>query len=284
MGDRKVAILGARSLVGQCLLRRLMEDDWKILAYSRQPQHEIPEMKWLLLPCAAAEQAVSWICVAPIWVLPDYFPLFEASGARRIVALSSTSRFTKVSSGDLLEAAVAARLIEAEARLRAWAEHRGVEWVILRPTLIYGLGQDKNIAEMMRFIRRFGFFPLLGEAIGLRQPIHAGDVAGACLAAVQAPRAANRAYNISGGETLSYRDMVARVFLALGRPARLLAVPLWAFSLAVALLRCLPRYRHWSAAMAERMNGDLVFDHSDAVRDLAFAPRRFALTREDFPR
>jgi hypothetical protein len=45
----------------------------------------------------------------------------------------------------------------------------------------------------------------------------------------------------------------------------LLTVPLWAFRLAVTILRRLPRYRQWSAAMAERMNRDLVFDHTDAA-------------------
>jgi nucleoside-diphosphate-sugar epimerase len=216
-------------------------------------------------------------------VLPDYFSLIEASGARRVVVLSSTSRFTKVGSADKAEVAIAAKLADAEARVRAWAEARGIEWVILRPTLIYGLGRDKNISEMARFIRRFGFFPLLGQAQGQRQPIHAVDVAAACVAALQAPGTANRAYNISGGETLAYREMVARVFAALGRPTRLLTVPLWAFRLAVSVLRCLPRYRQWSAAMAERMNRDLVFDHTEAVRDLGFKPRGFVLMAEDLP-
>ena len=225
----------------------------------------------------------SWICVAPIWVLPDYFGLFDAQGARRVVVLSSTSRFTKDDSTDPEEQAVALRLADAETRLQEWAESRGVEWVILRPTLIYGLGRDKNIAEIARFIRRFSFFPLFGKATGLRQPIHAADVAGACLAALQAPCAANRAYNISGGETLTYRDMVARVFSVLDYRLRLLTVPLWAFRLAVAMLRHLPRYRQWSTAMVERMNRDLVFDHAEAAQDLGFKPRAFVLAAGDLP-
>ena len=81
-----------------------------------------------------------WICVAPIWVLPDYFALIEAAGARRVVVLSSTSRFTKVGSGDTAEQATAAKLIDGETRVQAWAESRGIEWVILRPTLIYRPG------------------------------------------------------------------------------------------------------------------------------------------------
>lgn len=293
MPDLKVGVLGASSLVGECVLQQLRAAGWQVVAYTRQAEWLADtEVQWQLLPPSTSTQPAPsslkelplyWICVAPIWVLPDYFSCIEASGARRVVALSSTSRFTKVGSGDTAENAVAAKLIESEARVQAWAEERGIEWVVLRPTLIYGLGRDKNISEIARFICRFGFFPLLGRAQGMRQPIHAEDVAAACVSALEAPDSVNRAYNISGGETLSYREMIARVFAALGRPPRLLTVPLWAFRLAVSVLRCLPRYRQWSAAMAERMNRDLVFDHTEAVRDFGFKPRGFALAVEDLP-
>lgn len=279
VAELRVGVLGASSLVGDCLLPLLLEARWQVATFSRQAQHPSPQS-----PTRRDEGVMPyWICLAPIWVLPDYFALLESGGAKRVVVLSSTSRFTKVGSGDTAENAVAAKLIDSEARVQMWAQRRSIEWVILRPTLIYGLGRDKNISEIARFIRRFGFFPVLGRAQGLRQPIHVEDVAAACFSALQAPDAANRAYNISGGETLTYRDMVARVFAALGRHTRLLTVPLWAFRLAVAVLRRLPRYRQWSAAMAERMNRDLVFDHAEAARDLGFKPRAFALAVEDVP-
>lgn len=278
MTDR-VGLLGATGLVGSCLIPLLINSGVQVCAFSRQSfESVIDGITWgnLFELCFAnSDQLDQWICVAPIWVLPEYFSLLEASGARRVVALSSTSRFTKDDSTDPEEQAIALKLADAESRLQTWAESKGVEWIILRPTLIYGFGRDKNIAEIAHFIHRFGFFPLFGKANGLRQPIHAQDVASACLAALQAPAAANRAYNISGGETLTYRDMVARVFSALGQRTRLLTVPLWAFSLAMVILRCLPRYRHWTVAMAERMNRNLVFDHSEAEQDLAFKPRAF---------
>jgi len=284
VAELRVGVLGASSLVGGCALPLLRDAGWQVVAFSRAAVEGGLGLVWRQLPCTESiEEIQFWICVAPIWVLPDYFALLEASGARRVVALSSTSRYTKVGSGDGAEVAIAAKLADAEARVQAWAEARGIEWVVLRPTLIYGLGRDKNITEIARFVRRFGFFPVFGKAQGLRQPIHAADVAAVCVAALQAPGAANRAYNISGGETLSYRDMVVRLFIALGKRPRLLTVPLWAFRLAVAVLRRVPRYRLWSTAMAERMNQDLVFDHSEAVRDLGFKPRGFALKAEDVP-
>jgi nucleoside-diphosphate-sugar epimerase len=123
----------------------------------------------------------------------------------------------------------------------------------------------------------------LGQAEGLRQPVHAEDVATVCVSALTVPAAANRTYNVSGGETLPYRQMVCRVFSALGKRPRLVTVPLWMFRVAVAVQHLVPRYKNWTAEMAERMNRDLVFDHADATRDLGFSPRPFRLSPEDLP-
>lgn len=285
MAELQVGLLGATSLVGDYVIPQLLSSGVRVSAFSRQAVIEqiSPDVEWHSLFDLRLDinPIKHWICVAPIWVLPEHFALLEACGARRVVALSSTSRFTKTDSADVAENAIAARLSEGEGRFKAWADSKGIEWVILRPTLIYGSGRDKNIAEIARFIRHFGFFPVLGEARGLRQPIHAHDVAGACKAAIAAPVAANRAYNIAGGEILPYRDMVARIFGALGQRPRLLPVPLPAFRVVIAVLRWLPRYRQWSAAMAGRMNRDLVFDYSEATDDLGFQPRAFVLSSDD---
>lgn len=281
-----MGLLGATSLVGECLLALLAEGGWQVFAFSRKKiERRMIHVTWrqLGLPAQNAQTGViaDWICVAPVWVLPDYFPMLENYGVRRVVALSSTSRFTKEYSSDTDEKKTALRLADGEESLRKWAAGKGVEWIVLRPTLIYGRGRDKNITEMARFIRRFRFFPLFGPARGLRQPVHAEDVAAACVAALAAPVAANHAYNLSGGEVLAYREMVTRVFTALQRRPLLVSIPLGVFRVAVSCLRLFPRYRHWSTAMAERMNRDLVFDHEDAGRDLGFSPRPFRLGPED---
>ena len=289
MTQNRIGVLGATSMVGGCLLPALTATGTHVTAFSRSlPRPRNHGVDWVQLsdiaPAIAPATLIHhWISLAPIWALPECFALLEAHGARRIVVLSSTSLFTKQGSNDPQEQAVAQKLADAERRISDWAQSGGVEWVVLRPTLIYGLRLDKNITEIAGFIRRFGFFPVFGKAVGLRQPIHTADVASACLSALNASAPMNRAYNISGGETLTYRDMVARVFAALGRPVRLLPVPLWAFGLAVSVLRRLPKYRQWSSAMAERMGQDLVFSHSEAQRDFAFNPRPFVLAPSDLP-
>jgi len=285
---KHVGVFGATSFVGACLLPLLTEADFQVMAFYRRTIEEpLDGVTWQQLPLSSNQlfekerNIPYWICAAPVWILPEYFDLLEAAGVRRVIVLSSTSRFTKGESSDREEQAISQSLADAESSVQAWAEGKGVEWVILRPTLIYGFGLDKNLTEIARIISRFGFFPLLGQAKGLRQPVHADDVAGACVAALSMSHGTNRAYNISGGETLTYREMVARVFSALGKRPRFIPVPLSLFKLAVVCLRLLPRYRHWSAAMAERMNRDLVFGHADASKNLGYKPRAFVLSKKD---
>lgn len=293
MAEKHVGVIGATSLVGNFVLSLLTEKNYKVIAYTRQVcpvkkstitwhQFGHPKGPSLLSNTSIRQEIIPlWICVAPIWVLPQYFNFLIAKGAKRIVLLSSTSRYTKAASKDSEEQSIALRLEESEELIKKWAKENDIEWIILRPTLIYGLGRDKNIAEITRFIKKFGFFPLFGKALGLRQPVHAEDVADACISALESASAINRSYNISGGETISYHKMVSRIFVALGKRPCFIPIPLSLFRLAVTCLRLLPRYRHWSTSMAERMNQDLIFDHGVATKEFCYKARKFAPEKKD---
>lgn len=67
--------------------------------------------------------------------------------------------------------------------------------------------------------------PLVGGAPGLRQPVHAEDLAIGALAAAASPAAINKFYALPGAETLSYREMIGRIFDGLGMPRRTISVP-----------------------------------------------------------
>lgn len=290
MTKTNIGLIGATSLVGECLIPMLIGKDWQVVAYSRKEivqNHD--SVQWRQLPAPSetvhhGEIIPYWISLAPIYVLPDYFEMMQSSGVQRIVVLSSTSRFTKSSSNNPKEKELATTLAESEDRLKNWAEANQVEWIVFRPTLIYGYGKDKNISEIARFIDRFGFFPLLGSAQGLRQPLHADDVAEACVAALPLGSPVNMAFNLSGGETIAYKDMVIRIFKAFNHRPRLIPIPLLFFRLAIIALQIFPQFRDWSASMAERMNSDMCFDHSEADRAFGFLPRPFNLSKQDLPK
>lgn len=210
---------------------------------------------------------------APIWLLPAWIQDLADNGAGRVVCYSSTSILTKQMSVSRSERELARTLEEAEANVRAESDRLGVATTIFRPTMTYGYGRDRNITAIAGFIRRYGFFPVAGDAAGKRQPVHVNDAAGAAVSALDCARACGRTYNLAGGETLSYRTMVGRIFESMHSPERIISVPVAGYRLVLRMARLLGA--QVTASMADRMNRDLVFDTDEARADFAFAPEGF---------
>jgi nucleoside-diphosphate-sugar epimerase len=279
-----VFLTGRTSAIGPLVIPLLLAQGFEIHALGRKQLaggHQPAGLHWSPLDLTDPLQTIpevmasTLIHTASLWLLPGWIEKFSARGVRRLIAFSSTSRFTKQASASAYELEVVSKLIAAEDHVAAECERLGMAWTIFRPTLIYGGGDDRNVADIARLIRKFGFFPLFGGGGGRRQPVNAADLAQACVQSLAAPASCNKAYNLSGGETLAYIDMVRRIFETLGRQPRFIRVPLAAFRLAVNLARLHPRFAHLTPDMALRMQADLVFDHSAAARDFGYSPGRF---------
>ena len=274
-----ILVLGATSLVGRYLLPRLHETGRVVHAVSRRPPAEDDATRWVRADIAggspdlpAAEES---ILLAPLWLAPPLVAGLAARGLRRLIAFGSTSARTKQASADARERDLAARLARAEDDLRQACERHRVAWTIFRPTLVYGGGRDKNLTAIARWARRLRFVALPGRSAGLRQPVHADDLAAAAVQALSAPATHGRAYDIGGGTVLSYRDMVAEVCRATNG-ASVITVPAAVLRAAFRAAALVPPLRGLSASMVDRMEEDLTVDDSDARRDVGHRPRAFA--------
>lgn len=279
--ENTVEILGPGSLPGPYLLRQLSEAGLSGRQHSRRPPRQENtsgnNFPWAALDCLhpgdwSPEPRAAVISLLPLWLLPDLLP--RLAQCRHLIAFGSTSLFTKTDSEDPRERALAETLASAEANIVTACREMGVPWTLLRPTLVYDEGRDQNVSAIARFVKRWGTFPIARPGCGLRQPVHAGDLARAALLALDNPKAFNRAFNLSGGETLTYRQMVERIFHALGRPPRILPVPLLLPEALFKISRGLRR-SPYSPALFRRMNQDLCFDSSEAAAALGYAPRPF---------
>ena len=277
-----IIVTGATSQIGRFLLPRLAAAGHSVTAVSRRQYlaGQCANVHWQIGDLAepaffSLAKGDVLIHIASLRLLPEVLPDFLAQGGRRVICFGTTSRYSKAASADVYEQVFAAGQIAVEQVVASTCVAAGAHWTLFRPTLIYGCELDRNVTLIARIIRRFGFFPLLGRANGLRQPVHADDLAAACVAALDAPQTYDKAYDLTGGETLSYRQMVERIFVALNRKARFVPVPIAAFRAALWLLSRVPRFRDFNAEMARRMNDDLVFDSTAAIRDFRYAPRPF---------
>lgn len=275
---RQALVFGGSGQIGAALLPRLLAAGWQITAVSRDAQMDAPALRWLrgdLARCDGLPAAVDAIfSCGPL----DHFAAWYAQStlaAPRVLAFGSTSVAVKGDSADPHERDLAQRLREGERRVHEAAAVRAAAATLLRPTLVYGAGRDHTVSRLAALARRLGWLPVPRDADGLRQPVHVDDLAVAAVAACDAPATFGNGYDLPGGETLAWREMVARTLASLDPPPRLVPVPAPLFALVVRGARLLGRGEGFGDAALARLREDLVFDATPARRDFGYAPRAF---------
>lgn len=270
-------VIGASGIVAGYIAEQLIRAGQRPLAMSRSPRQSA-SMDWiqgdLASPAGLSFDDVDTLyCTVEVGLLADAIAATATPNLKRVVAFTSTSIITKIESEIPAERELLQRLAAGEKRLAAVCEQRGIGWTILRPTVIYAEGRDGNVSRLARLIARFGFLPLMGSGKGLRQPVHAEDLATGAIAAAASPAAINKIYALPGGEILSYREMCGRIFDALGKKRRIISAPpkLWQ----IAFMLAKPFFPNANVAMGNRMAKDMVFDSAPAVADFGWAPRPF---------
>ena len=113
---------------------------------------------------------------------------------------------------------------EAEDTLVALAVATGMEVVVIRAPLVYGPGVKANFASLMRLLRSGVPLPL-GSIDNRRTLIGLDNLVDLIVTCIEHPAAANQTFLAGDGEDLSTTDLLRRLGNAIGRPARLIAVP-----------------------------------------------------------
>lgn len=266
-----VLVTGATSQIGRFLLPMLMAQGARALALSRQPPPSMQAgVDWLRgsLPEPPIDPVPACILsLGPLPELAEWLDRIRPAPGLRVVAVGSMSAQSKRDSRIAADRELSARLRQAEDRLIAVCERHGAAWTLIRTTMIYGAGLDRNLTPIARRAARWRVLPV-PRAQGLRQPVHAEDVAQAVLRAATAEAAAGRILALGGGERLGVDEMFRRLAASLPGPVLTVGVPV---ALGRGLALAVPRLR----GPFDRLQSDLVADNTEIAQLLGIAPRPF---------
>jgi nucleoside-diphosphate-sugar epimerase len=297
---KKVLVTGASGFLGSSLLRRLCTQGFCSTAASRRAITDIPssarpcivdgvgaETDWSV---ALRGQDLVVHCAARVHVMRDSAmdPLeaFRAvnlhgtinlarqakdAGVKRFIFLSSIgvngsgtfgSPFKESNLADP-HSPYAVSKYEAELGLWLVNEQTGMEVVVIRPPLIYGAGAPGNFQSLVRWLSSGLPLPL-GAINNRRSYVALGNLVDLLVVCLNHPAAANQTFLVSDGEDLSTTDLLRRMGSALGKPARLLPVPVALLKFGAAVLG--------QPDIAQRLCGSLQVDSGKARRLLDWTP------------
>ena len=155
--------------------------------------------------------------------------------------------------------------LEAEQGLAKIATRTGLAVTVLRPPLVYGPGVKGNFRALIGLVQRGIPLPL-GCVANRRSLIGLGNLVDAIRACLDTPPAAGslRTFTLCDAESASTAQLIRRIAAALGRPARLLPIP-------VALLRLAGRLTGKSGAV-QRLTASLEVDSSAITAAIGWTP------------
>lgn len=115
---------------------------------------------------------------------------------------------------------------EAECALQQLCADTGMEYVIIRPPLVYGPGMRANFHALARAVRRGLPLPL-GAVRNLRSFVALDNLVDFIRVCMDHPAVPNGTFLVSDGHDISTPELVRSMAAALGRRAQLLSVPGW---------------------------------------------------------
>ncbi|MBD3393009.1 MAG: NAD-dependent epimerase/dehydratase family protein [Chitinivibrionales bacterium] len=157
----------------------------------------------------------------------------------------------------------------------------GLEYTIVRPTLVYGKQGGREFDLFLDYLKRFPVVPFIGAGRARKRPVFVDDVTDGLLKLAGNGAARGKQYNFSGGEVISMREFARLCLTLAGDGARpIVPLPVWfcrALAGVMGAVMKRPPLR-WPVIAGVTQDADL--DPGPAKQDLGYAP---AGVREKLP-
>jgi nucleoside-diphosphate-sugar epimerase len=189
----------------------------------------------------------------------------QKAGIRRAVFVSTTAIFTQLN----------ARSKHVRLAAETAIETSGLDYTILRPTMIYGGPRDRNMWRLIRFMRYWPIVPVFGHGNYLQQPIYVGDVAQAIVSCLWNEQTIRKSYNIAGKTPLTYIQVIDTIAGQLNKRVGKVQFPSGPVA---GLLKFFERLHIPFSLKAEqvlRLNENKSFDYEEAASEFGFSPLSF---------
>jgi nucleoside-diphosphate-sugar epimerase len=274
----KVFVTGGTGFTGSHVVPLLLKDGYQVRCLYRPGSDRSmlsqPEIEWALgnvsdpQTLSAAMQGTDALVNIASLGFGDADSILRAArdaGIQRAIFVSTTAIFTQLNAKSKKVRLAAERAIETS----------GLQYTILRPTMIYGSARDRNMWRLIRFMRYSPIIPIFGDGNYLQQPIYVGDVAQAMVNCLCNDQTIGKSYNIAGKVPLTYNQVIDTIAGQLKKRMWKVHIPSMPV---VSLLGFFERFHVPFPIKAEqvlRLNENKDFSYTEAQRDFGFNPLTF---------
>lgn len=280
-----VLLIGAASFLGPPVLKKLLENNYDINCLVRTDSDRsrlldaarsagkkitfstgnLQSGDSIISAIKKAKSAVYMVDLKYTHLLETFLHTIKLAGLKRVVFISSTTVLIP------LECMVKKQKIYSENLIK----NSGLDYTILRPSMIYGCPDDTNFSKMIRFIKKKGFFITFGSGNNLIQPIYIEDVADSIVSILDNKKTYQKIYNIAGKDPLKYNDMLDIVKSKLKKQFKVIKLPIKLSKLLISIYAKISKNPSLTPGQIERMAINKSYPYDKAREDFNFSPTSF---------
>lgn len=150
----------------------------------------------------------------------------------------------------------------------------GIDYVILRPTLMFGLYDKKHLTFLANFLEQAPIFPVPGDGKYIRQPVYIPDFCKVVKRCVE-KKPKNKIYNIIGKEKIYYIDIIKAIRKIKGLKKPIVHIPVWLFKSLLKIYAVFVRDPPFTADQLQALVNNDVFKVSPWWRTFKVKPTPF---------
>lgn len=276
-----ILLIGSTGFTGSYILNQLLKKNDSIYLYVRSI-NKAKSLKYNDLPVNIIKgdlaneselifalkniDIVIYVASLGLGHVKKIISVLEKSNVKKIVFTSTTGIFTRLNPDSKQIR------LDAENDIR----NSNLNYTIIRPTMIYGSKEDRNMSRLITFIRKMPVIPVFGSGKFLQQPIHVEDLAKVIIQAAYSKKSTRKSYNVSGASPITYNDIIKTVTSSLNTYCKIIHIPLNISILLANFFERLLARPIIKVEQIKRLNEHKAFTHDDAKKDLNFKPREFS--------
>ncbi|ANU10118.1 hypothetical protein BBH88_07275 [Planococcus antarcticus DSM 14505] len=186
---------------------------------------------------------------------------------KKVILIHTTGVYSKYRSYSSLYEKIEQEILENS--------YINTNYIILRPTMIYGNHRDHNMHKLINFINKSPLFPVFGDGSALMQPVHVEDLADVTISAYQSELVLNEDFDISGGSIVTYNEVLSYIINGLDKKTKLVHIPIKLAILGAKIIKRVVLKPIISVEQVERLQEDKAYSHEKAKKLLDYYPRSF---------
>ncbi len=197
--------------------------------------------------------------------VPSILMACKKANIERVIFTSTTAIFTKLNASSKKIRKLAEKQIKCS----------DLNWTIIRPTMIYGTPDDRNMIRLIKWIDKFPILPVVGDGNNLQQPIFVKDVARSIILILNNENTFMKSFNIAGAKSITYNEIINNINFELNKNCRIIYLP---SKIVIKLFKILEKFKvklPIKSEQLERLNENKSFNYDSAKKVFNFDPLSF---------